>query len=126
MSLSTRLAGTDFRVVAISVDKDKSDVVLKFAKDLGLNFDILQDPSGTVQKTLQTTGVPESFVIDRQGIIIKKVIGAEQWDAPVNETMNPEVGMDWAEPFGMTAIMPRFTGASSGRSCTEISLSHCS
>jgi len=85
--LSTKLAGTDFRVVAISVDKDKPDVVLKFAKDLGLNFDILQDPSGTVQKTLQTTGVPESFVVDRQGIIIKKVIGAEQWDAPVNETL---------------------------------------
>jgi len=85
--LSERLQGTDFRVVAVSVDKDAPDAVMKFAAGLGLRFDILQDPSGTIQKTLQTTGVPESFVIDRSGVIIKKVIGAEEWDAPVNETL---------------------------------------
>ena len=54
---------------------------------LGLRFDILQDQSGDIQRTLQTTGVPESFVIDRNGVIIKKIIGAEQWDAPVNEAL---------------------------------------
>jgi peroxiredoxin len=85
--LSERLRGTDFRVVAVSVDKDGPDVVMKFVNDLGLHFDILQDRSGGVQTTLQTTGVPESFVIDRTGVIIKKIIGAEQWDAPVNETL---------------------------------------
>jgi peroxiredoxin len=85
--LSDRLSGTDFRVVAVSVDKDGPEVVMKFVKELGLHFDILQDPSGTIQTTLQTTGVPESFVIDRQGTIIKKVIGAEQWDAAVNENL---------------------------------------
>jgi cytochrome c biogenesis protein CcmG/thiol:disulfide interchange protein DsbE len=85
--LSERLQGTDFRVVAVSVDKDGPDVVMKFVNDLGLHFDILQDRSGAVQATLQTTGVPESFVIDRNGVIIKKVIGAAEWDAPVNETL---------------------------------------
>jgi hypothetical protein len=25
--------------------------------------------------------------VDRNGVIIKKVIGAEEWDAPVNETL---------------------------------------
>ncbi len=60
---------------------------MKFVNDLGLHFDILQDQSGAVQRVLQTTGVPESFVIDRNGVIIKKIIGAEQWDAPVNETL---------------------------------------
>jgi len=85
--LSEHLKGTDFRVVAVSVDKDGPDVVMKFVNDLGLHFDILQDRSGNIQTTLQTTGVPESFVIDRNGVIIKKVIGAEEWDAPVNETL---------------------------------------
>ncbi|HXQ28844.1 MAG TPA: TlpA disulfide reductase family protein [Gemmatimonadales bacterium] len=85
--LSERLQGTDFRVVAVSVDKDGPDVVMQFVKALGLRFDILQDQSGEIQKTLQTTGVPESFVVDRNGVIIKKVIGAEEWDAPVNETL---------------------------------------
>jgi cytochrome c biogenesis protein CcmG/thiol:disulfide interchange protein DsbE len=85
--LSEHLQGTDFRVVAVSVDKDGPEVVLQFAQALGLHFDILQDQSGEIQKTLQTTGVPESFVVDRNGVIIKKVIGAEEWDAPVNETL---------------------------------------
>ena len=85
--LSERLAGPDFRVVAVSVDKDDPEGVMKFVNDLGLHFDILHDPSGKIQQTLQTTGVPESFVIDRSGTIIKKVIGAERWDSPVNETL---------------------------------------
>ena len=85
--LSQTLAGTDFRVLAVSVDKDGPEVVMKFANALGLHFDILQDREGTIQSVLQTTGVPESFVIDRNGVIIKKVIGAAEWDAPVNETL---------------------------------------
>ena len=85
--LNEHLAGTDLRIVAVSVDKDGPDVVMKFVNNLGLHFDVLQDQSGDIQRTLQTTGVPESFVIDRNGVIIKKVIGAEQWDAPVNEAL---------------------------------------
>ena len=85
--LYSHLKDTDFRIVAVSVDKDGPDVVMKFVNELGLHFDILQDRAGTIQTTLQTTGVPESFVIDRNGVIIKKVIGAAEWDAPVNETL---------------------------------------
>jgi cytochrome c biogenesis protein CcmG/thiol:disulfide interchange protein DsbE len=85
--LSERMKGADFRVVAVSVDKDGPDVVMKFVNDLGLHFDILHDRSGAIQKTLQATGVPESWVLDRSGVIIKKVIGAEQWDSPVNEAL---------------------------------------
>ena len=85
--LSARLKGTDFRVVAVSVDKDGPDVVMKLVNDLGLHFEILQDQSGEIQRTLQTTGVPESFVIDRHGVIIKKIIGAAAWDSPVNEAL---------------------------------------
>ena len=85
--LSQNMAGPDFRVVAVSVDKDGPDVVMKFANEFGLHFDILHDPSGKIQRTLQTTGVPESFVLDRSGVIIKKVIGADRWDSPVNETL---------------------------------------
>ena len=85
--LSRHLAGTDFRVVAVSVDQGDSTVVNEFVKELGLTFDILHDRSGKIQHIYQTTGVPESFVIDREGVIVKKVIGATEWDGPVNETL---------------------------------------
>jgi peroxiredoxin len=85
--LYEKLAGTDFRLVAVSVDEEDSTVVNKFVHDLGLTFEILHDQDGAIRRIYQTTGVPESFVIDRDGIIVKKIIGAADWDAPVNETL---------------------------------------
>ncbi|HWC75356.1 MAG TPA: TlpA disulfide reductase family protein [Gemmatimonadales bacterium] len=85
--LSHKLAGTDFQLVAVSVDEQDSTVVDKFVKDMGLTFQILHNQDGTIRQIYQTTGVPESFVIDRDGVIVKKVIGAADWDAPVNENL---------------------------------------
>jgi len=85
--LSRRLAGTDFQVLAISVDVVDSTEVDAFVKQLGLTFDVLHDRPGQIQQDYQTTGVPESFVIDRHGVIVKKVIGAAEWDGPVNDVL---------------------------------------
>lgn len=82
--LQHEFGGTDFRVVAVSVDEERSDVVRTFASELRLTFDILHDPTGEIQRVYQTTGVPESWVIDRSGTIVKKVIGATAWDSPTN------------------------------------------
>jgi len=85
--LHRKLAGTDFRLVAVSIDDDDSTVVEQFVKDLGLTFEILHNRDGAIRRIYQTTGVPESFVIDRDGVIVKKVIGAADWGAPVNENL---------------------------------------
>jgi cytochrome c biogenesis protein CcmG, thiol:disulfide interchange protein DsbE len=85
--LTRKFAGTDFRLVSVSIDKDDSTVVNRFARELGLTFEILQDRSGAIQQAYQTTGFPETFVIDRDGTIVKKVIGPAEWDSPVNETL---------------------------------------
>lgn len=93
--LHQKLAGTDFRIAAVSVDGDAfhlegsqdSAGIMAFATGMGLTFDILHDPSGAIRSSYQTTGVPESFLIDRDGIIVKKVIGAAEWDGPVNEAL---------------------------------------
>lgn len=85
--LHQQLKGTDFRVLAVSIDVDPGEKVLKFADDLGVTFDILHDRSGEIQAIYQTVGVPESFVIDRDGVIVKKVIGDSRWDNTVNVTL---------------------------------------
>jgi peroxiredoxin len=82
--LQQRFNDADFRVVAVSVDQERSAVVRQFAEELGLTFDILHDPTGEIQRGYRTSGVPESWVIDREGTIIKKVIGATEWDSPTN------------------------------------------
>ena len=83
--LAKKFAGTDFRVVAVSVDQDDSTVVDAFVRELGLSFEVLHNQAGDSRQRYQTTGVPESFVIDRDGVIVKKVIGPAEWDGPVNE-----------------------------------------
>ncbi len=37
---------------------------------------------GTIKNLYNTTGVPESFIIDKEGILIKKIIGPLVWATP--------------------------------------------
>jgi peroxiredoxin len=74
--------GRDFEVLAVSIDARSRDAVLPFQRKFGLTFPILFDPDGRVSRIYQTTGVPETFVIDRRGSIREKVIGPREWDRP--------------------------------------------
>ena len=93
--LHKKLAGTEFRIVAVSVDGDAfyqqeqqgPKEILAFAGTLGLTFDILHDPSGAIREAYDIFGVPESYLIDRDGMIVKRVIGATDWDTSDNEML---------------------------------------
>jgi len=73
-----------FKIAAVSIDEGDPTDVRNFAQSLNLTFDILQDRSTAIQQAYQTTGVPESFLVNRNGIIVKRVIGAQDWSSPVN------------------------------------------
>jgi peroxiredoxin len=81
------LAPRGFKIAAISIDEGSPQDVSAFVQDLGLTFDVLQDRSTAIQQTYQTTGVPESFLINRQGVIVKRIIGAHDWASPVNRAL---------------------------------------
>ena len=78
------LSERGFRIAAISIDDGDSDKVVAFGDELGLTFDLLHDQSMRIQLTYQTTGVPESFLLDKNGIVVKRVIGWHDWSAPAN------------------------------------------
>jgi peroxiredoxin len=80
--LHDTLAPSGLTIVAVSIDASKTEKVLEWVQERGLTFNILHDQSGRIERTYQTTGVPESYVIDRDGVIVKRVIGALEWDAP--------------------------------------------
>jgi len=75
------------KVVAISIDEAGPDVVREFIRERGFSFEVLLDPSRSIERIYQTTGVPESFVLNRDGVIVKKVIGAAEWDSAVNRDL---------------------------------------
>jgi cytochrome c biogenesis protein CcmG, thiol:disulfide interchange protein DsbE len=76
------------RVVGISVDDPHTEPQIRdFVKQYGLTFQILHDTTGqdgVVSQTYQTTGYPETIIIGRDGLIRKKLIGASDWNSPIN------------------------------------------
>ncbi len=71
------------RVVAVSEDEQGTEVVRAWIKQRKLTFDVLHDQAGEVQHLFNAVGLPETFVIDRRGRIVKRVTGFRvHWDAP--------------------------------------------
>ncbi|MBM3884374.1 MAG: TlpA family protein disulfide reductase [Gemmatimonadetes bacterium] len=83
--LQERLGPKGLRIVAVSVDDPgKAGDIRGFAQELGLTFELLHDPTKAIERTYQTTGVPETFLIGRDGTIRRRSIGAEAWDSEAN------------------------------------------
>ncbi len=73
------MKGQPFEILAVSIDSAGPDVIKKFAKKYGVTFNILHDRNGRVKEAYKTTGVPESFIIDQNGVIAEKVWGPRDW-----------------------------------------------
>ncbi|MEO6526402.1 MAG: TlpA disulfide reductase family protein [Gemmatimonadaceae bacterium] len=96
-------------VVAVSVDDPGSESrILDYAKELGLTFEVLHDPAKLTVGNYQITGYPETFVIARDGIIRKKVIGPQDWSSDANRALIRELlGIaDLAPVAGAGAVGP--------------------
>jgi peroxiredoxin len=81
-TLYRELKGENFEILAVSIDALGKKAVAPFMKKYNLSFPALMDPDGTIKTLFQTTGVPESFIINQEGILIEKVIGPKDWATP--------------------------------------------
>ena len=86
--LHQAMASQGLKVVAVSMDDPGFEKQIRsFVKEFGLTFEILYDPSGKITNDYQTTGVPETFIIARDGVIRKKIIGASDWNSEGNRAL---------------------------------------
>lgn len=84
-ALYDSLGPSGLRVVGLSVDEpDMDNAIRAFVAEHKLTFEILHEGSGTIEQAYQTSGIPETFLIDKAGVIRKRVIGAAQWDSDGN------------------------------------------
>ena len=70
-----------FKMVAI-LSKDDPALADRFAARLGLTMPIVNDGNGIVGLRYGLTGLPETFIVDKQGVLREKFIGGAQWDSP--------------------------------------------
>jgi peroxiredoxin len=82
MGLNRAMAGKDFQMLAVSIDEGGKDAVEGFFRKSGTALPALLDTDQSVSKRYGLTGVPETFVIDKKGVILKKVVGAMNWSSP--------------------------------------------
>jgi cytochrome c biogenesis protein CcmG/thiol:disulfide interchange protein DsbE len=67
----------DRGVTVVGIDiQDKEEAARKFIAQFGLSFPNAPDPTGKVSVDYGVYGVPETFFIDRRGMIRKKHVGA--------------------------------------------------
>ena len=80
--LYEKFKGKNFEILAVSIDSEGREAVEPFMRKMNLTFPSLLDPGETIRPLYGISGVPESFIIDQQGILVEKIIGPINWATP--------------------------------------------
>ena len=84
--LYTMLPKDKFKMLAI-LNSDEPAIAKAFSEKFGITIPILDDQQNIIGPKYGITGVPETFIIDRQGIIREKFIGPAEWNTPAATQM---------------------------------------
>jgi cytochrome c biogenesis protein CcmG, thiol:disulfide interchange protein DsbE len=80
VQLQQRIASRNGVVLGVSVDEDDS-AYLKFIHDHDVNYPTSRDGSKKSALEYGTVMYPETYIIDRKGKIIRKIIGPQDWNS---------------------------------------------
>jgi cytochrome c biogenesis protein CcmG/thiol:disulfide interchange protein DsbE len=79
LALQHRMTG--ITVLAISQDEDPA-AYRDFLKLYNVDLLTIRDPSARIPALYGTAKIPESYVIDRDGVIRRKFVSAQNWTSP--------------------------------------------
>lgn len=68
-------------VLAVSIDED-SDAYSSFIRNRHMDLITVRDPLQKAANLFHTDMWPETYVIDRKGVIRRKFVGAQDWSSP--------------------------------------------
>jgi peroxiredoxin len=79
--MQDRLKNNGVTVLGVSIDED-DDAYHRFLKKFGVNFITVRDGAQKSSALYGTFGWPETYIIDRNGVVRRKFIGAVNWNSP--------------------------------------------
>jgi len=86
--LHQSLAGDDFQVIAISIDRQGPGVVRPFLDDVGVHdLPVLYDPKGALSRAWGVFGLPVTILVDKEGREVARMTGPAEWDSPESEAV---------------------------------------
>ncbi len=81
VEMQKRLRAQGITVLAVSIDVDDT-AYHKFLKDYGADFVAVRDEAQKSPALYGTHGWPETYIIDRTGVVRRKFIGPVNWKSP--------------------------------------------
>lgn len=79
--LQKQTAGSGVVVVAVSIDRNEK-LYDQFRKHFQPSFQTARDPDANISASYGTYKVPETYIIDRSGRVVQKIIGAKNFMDP--------------------------------------------
>jgi cytochrome c biogenesis protein CcmG/thiol:disulfide interchange protein DsbE len=80
VGMSQKMKAKGVTVLGVSVDAD-DEAYRKFVKDHGVTFLTVRDADQKSNSLYGTVKFPETFIIDRDGVVRRKFIGAVDWNS---------------------------------------------
>ena len=76
-----KINNPNFQIIAVSVGEEK-DTVTKFIKVQKYTFPIYLDTANSGTADYSTGSIPTTYLIDKNGIILGRIVGSTKWDTP--------------------------------------------
>lgn len=80
-ALYNRLKDKGFEMIACDIMED-ADAVREFIRSHKLSFPVVLDSGGKVSESYNVQGIPATFIIDRDGMLILRTVGGRNWNTP--------------------------------------------
>lgn len=76
------LKDEDVVLLAINIEADGPQTVPKFMQKVPFSFPVLFDVDGAVRARFGVSKYPETFIVDSEGVVRERVVGAIDWNQP--------------------------------------------
>ena len=80
------MQGKPFQMLGMLFRDDPANLI-KYFRSIKVSLPTLISPDNEAAKIFGITGVPETFIIDKDGIVREKLVGPMQWDSDENIAM---------------------------------------
>ncbi|OQM75674.1 hypothetical protein BFN67_17015 [Pseudaminobacter manganicus] len=81
--LQSLKGGTDFEVVALSIDKGGTEQVQPFFEEIGIKrLEMYLDQPGVSMQALKIVGLPTTLLVGKDGRELARWVGPKEWDDP--------------------------------------------
>ena len=81
-TLYQKFKNEGLEVVGVNIDRDPLVSIQNFVKENHVGFSILLDRERKAMRIYQAHFLPSTFVLDRSGTVVEKVVGIRDWLTP--------------------------------------------